>query len=102
MTVIGPTRFEAAEPVTAACHDWAAALSSARIVVDACGPETPPGAALLIGAACAAGLPAAAYLPRSSYTHAAGREPNRRNLMIQYGVDALLNSEKEVTAWIGG
>ncbi|MEU7244893.1 nucleoside 2-deoxyribosyltransferase [Streptomyces sparsogenes] len=102
VTVIGPTRFAAAEPVTAARQDWAAALGSGRIIVDASGPETPPGAALLIGAACATGLPAAAYLPHSSYTHAAGREPNCRNLMIQYGVDAILRREEEVTVWIGG
>ncbi|MDN3264055.1 nucleoside 2-deoxyribosyltransferase [Streptomyces sp. CSDS2] len=102
VTVIGPTRFSAGDPLTAARQDWATALGSNRIVVDATGPETPPGAALLIGAAYATGLPAAAYLPRSTYTHAAGREPNRRNLMIQYSVDALLNSEEEVTAWIGG
>ncbi|MEU2772469.1 nucleoside 2-deoxyribosyltransferase [Streptomyces sp. NPDC007162] len=101
-TAIGPTRFVAAEPVTAARHDWAAALGSTCIVVDASGPEAPPGAALLIGAACATGTPVAAYLPHSTYTHAAGREPNCRNLMIQYGVDAILRSPEEVTAWING
>ncbi|WP_405775560.1 nucleoside 2-deoxyribosyltransferase [Streptomyces sp. NBC_01538] len=102
VTVLGPTRFAAAEPIPAARHDWAAALSSARIVVDGSGPETPPGAALLIGAACATGRPVAAYLPRSTYTHAAGREPNHRNLMVQYGVEATLRSADEVTAWISG
>ncbi|MGY4740727.1 hypothetical protein [Streptomyces sp. B21-108] len=86
-TILGPTRFAAAEPITAARHDWDAALSSARIVVDGSGPETPPGAALLIGAACATGRQVAAYLPRSTYTHAIGREPNHRNPMVQYGVD---------------
>ncbi|KOU73744.1 hypothetical protein ADK61_22450 [Streptomyces sp. XY66] len=102
VTILGPTRFAAVEPITAARHDWDAALSSARIVVDGSGPETPPGAALLIGAACATGRPVAAYLPRSTYTHAVGREPNHRNLMVQYGVDATLRSADEVTAWING
>ncbi|MFI0242828.1 nucleoside 2-deoxyribosyltransferase [Streptomyces sp. NPDC016845] len=101
VTTISQTRFEAPDPLTAARRDWTAALASARILVDASGPETPPGAALLIGAACAIGRPAAAYLSRSSYTHAAGREPNCRNLMIQYGVDAILRSTEEVTTWIG-
>ncbi|WP_329155682.1 nucleoside 2-deoxyribosyltransferase (plasmid) [Streptomyces sp. NBC_01456] len=101
ITITGPTRFTSTDPLTAAHHDWTAALGSTRIVVDACGPETPPGAALLIGAARATGLPVAAYLPRSTYTHASGREPNYRNLMIQYGVDATLRSAAEVTAWTG-
>ncbi|MCX4595697.1 nucleoside 2-deoxyribosyltransferase [Streptomyces sp. NBC_01549] len=101
-TVLHPTRFDAGDPFTAARHDWATALRSTRIVVDTSGPETPPGAALLIGAACATGQPVAAYLPHSTYTHAAGREPNFRNLMIQYGVDAVLRTPDEVTAWLGG
>ncbi|MET7852310.1 nucleoside 2-deoxyribosyltransferase [Streptomyces avermitilis] len=101
ITVRRPTRFAATEPEAAARADWAAALSSDRIVVDACGPETPPGAALLIGASCATAQPVAAYLPRSTYTHASGREPNHRNLMIQYGVGHTLRSAEEVTAWIG-
>ncbi|MEU9247563.1 nucleoside 2-deoxyribosyltransferase [Streptomyces sp. NPDC048385] len=98
-TIRRPTRFEAAAPLTAARHDWAAALRSTRIVVDASGPETPPGAAILIGAACATGQPVAMYLPRSTYTHAAGREPNHRNLMIQYSAVAL-RTPSEVTTWI--
>ncbi|MFI7351898.1 nucleoside 2-deoxyribosyltransferase [Streptomyces sp. NPDC049936] len=101
-TVLRSTRFDAADPITAARRDWATALCSSRIVVDTSGPETPPGAALLIGAACATDQPVAAYLPHSTYTHAAGREPNFRNLMIQYGIDALLRTPDEVTAWIGG
>ncbi|MFB7599818.1 nucleoside 2-deoxyribosyltransferase [Streptomyces sp. NPDC056160] len=97
-----PARFAAADPITAARHDWTSALRSTRIVVDASGPETPPGAALLIGAACATGQPVAMYLPHAAYTHAAGREPNHRNLMIQYSVNAALHTPGEVTAWIGG
>jgi hypothetical protein len=96
-----PTRFEAADPITAARHDWAVALRSTRSNVDASGPETPPEAALLIGAACATGLPVAAYLPRSNYTHAQEREPNHRNLMVQYRVDTTLRTPSGVTTWIG-
>ncbi|MEU6611550.1 nucleoside 2-deoxyribosyltransferase [Streptomyces shenzhenensis] len=98
-TIRVPTRFAAADPITAARHDWAAALRSTHIIVDASGPETPPGAALLIGAACATGQPAVMYLPRSTYTHASGREPNYRNLMIQYSAVAL-RTPSEVTTWI--
>ncbi|MER5549961.1 hypothetical protein ABT072_48150 [Streptomyces sp. NPDC002589] len=85
-----------------ACADWASALSAERVLVDASGPETPPGAALLIGGACATRLPAAAYLPRSTSTHATGREPNHRNLMIQYGIDQTLRTEQEAAAWLNG
>jgi len=53
-------------------------------------PEMPLGAAVLIGAAIALGRPATVYTPRPSWTFADGREPNWRNLMIQYAVSELV------------
>jgi nucleoside 2-deoxyribosyltransferase len=77
-----------------------AASAADRVLVDVSGPETPPGAAILIGAARASGIPVAAYAPRAVFTHAAGREPNWRNLMIQYAVDTRLDSIDAVTEWL--
>jgi hypothetical protein len=56
------------------------------LVTDVNGPETPPGAAVLTGAFAALGRPVLARHPRPVWTFADGREPNRRNLMIQYAV----------------
>lgn len=53
-------------------------------VVDVSGPETPLGGAVLMGAANAMGIPVIAWSSRNAWTFAAGREPNYRNLMIQY------------------
>lgn len=85
-----PQRFSADDPVVAARDDWARALRCESMHLDVSGPETPPGAAMLIGAAIALGRPATAYTPQTSWTFADGREPNWRNLMIQYGVSALV------------
>jgi hypothetical protein len=61
-------------------------LSSHTLIVNVSGPETPPGAAVLIGAAVATGNRVLAYSPNTTWTYAHGREPNWRNLMIQYSV----------------
>ena len=50
---------------TRAAADWAAATAAALAVVDARGPETPPGAALVTGALTAAGLPGPGSPPRN-------------------------------------
>lgn len=97
---VGPQRFAAPEPVAAAPADLTAAIGATRLLVDVSGPETPPGGALLIGAACASGTPTAAYACRTGFTHAVGREPNWRNLMIQYAVQARLDTPEAVTAWL--
>jgi hypothetical protein len=39
-----------ADPIQAARSDWAATMTASLAVVDARGPETPPGAALITGA----------------------------------------------------
>lgn len=72
----------------AARDDWAAATSAGLAVVDTRGPETPPGAALITGACAAAGRPVLAAHTGTWHTVADGREPNWRNLMIQYAVTA--------------
>ena len=56
------------------------------MVVDVNGPETPPGAALLIGASPADGRPVFAAYEDRSFTFAPGREANYRNLMVQYAI----------------
>ncbi|MEU2133603.1 nucleoside 2-deoxyribosyltransferase [Streptomyces sp. NPDC018352] len=98
--VVLPRRFTAAAPITGALDDLSAVCGASRLLADVSGPETPPGTAVLIGAALASGVQIAAFHPRPTYTHASGREPNWRNLMIQYAVQAHLNDMKAVQAWL--
>lgn len=99
-TVAVPQRFTAPDPVAGALDDLNAVRSAARLLADVSGPETPPGTALLIGAALASGVRIAAFQPRTTFTHAHGREPNWRNLMIQYAADARLDNEEAVLSWL--
>ncbi len=98
--VVGPQRFAAVDPVPAALADLTVAMDARRLLVDVSGPETPPGGAVLIGAACAVGTPTAVYAPRTGFTHAAGREPNWRNLMIQYAVPTRFDTPETVDTWL--
>lgn len=70
----------------AAVADWATATTASVLVADVSGPETPPGAAVLVGVFTALGRPVLARYARPMWNFADGREPNRRNLMIQYAV----------------
>jgi nucleoside 2-deoxyribosyltransferase len=81
-------RFSAVNPLVAACLDWKALLGAELLVVDTTGPETPSGAAVLIGGAAALGRRIIGWHPTPSWTFARGREPNWRNLMIQYSIHA--------------
>ncbi|MEV6398498.1 nucleoside 2-deoxyribosyltransferase [Streptomyces sp. NPDC051907] len=99
-TVVVPQRFTAPDPVAGALVDLTAVRSAARLLADVSGPETPPGTALLIGAALASGVRIAAFQSRPTFTHAHGREPNWRNLMIQYAADAHLDSDDAVLSWL--
>ncbi|KND38267.1 nucleoside 2-deoxyribosyltransferase [Streptomyces acidiscabies] len=99
-TVVVPQRFSSADPVAGALADLASVCSAARLLADVSGPETPPGTALLIGAAAASGVPVAAFQSRPTFTHAHGREPNWRNLMIQYAADAHLDNGGAVLSWL--
>lgn len=87
-----------ADTATAARADWAAARAASLAVIDARGPETPPGAALITGACTATGRPVLAAHPGTWQTFADGREPNWRNLMIQYAVSARFATTGEFTA----
>lgn len=97
------TRFrEPAEPYSAARADWAASRDAGLTLIDACGPETPPGAALLIGACAATGRTVLAADPGSGWwTFADGREPNWRNLMIQYAISGRFATIGELAALAG-
>jgi nucleoside 2-deoxyribosyltransferase len=99
-TVVMPQRFTVPDPVAGALADMAAVRSAARLLADVSGPETPPGTALLIGAALASGLRIAAFQPRPTFTHAHGREPNWRNLMVQYAADTHLDNGDAVLSWL--
>jgi hypothetical protein len=70
----------------AALNDWEAIRHADLAVVDVAGPEAPPGAALVTGACSAAGRRVLATGHGCGWTFADGREPNWRNLMIQYAV----------------
>ncbi|KIF69490.1 hypothetical protein HY68_14355 [Streptomyces sp. AcH 505] len=98
--IVAPSRFTARDSLVAARSDWDAALQTEFLVLDVSGPESPPGAALLAGAAVALGRRAAAFQPRPTYTHAHGREPNWRNLMIQYGTGARVGGPQSLADWL--
>jgi Nucleoside 2-deoxyribosyltransferase len=89
-----------ADPVQAARSDWAAAMTASLALVDARGPETPPGAALVTGALTARGMPVLAACPAAPQTLADGREPNWRNLMIQYAVTARYSCPAELATTV--
>jgi Nucleoside 2-deoxyribosyltransferase len=91
----------AAEPSISARADWAAAQNAALTLVDASGPETPPGAALIIGACAATQRPVLAADPGGCWTFADGREPNWRNLMIQYAITGCFATTSELLTLVG-
>ncbi|MBP2400729.1 nucleoside 2-deoxyribosyltransferase [Streptomyces syringium] len=93
-------RFTATNPSAAAQRDLDNASRASVLLADVSGPETPPGAALLIGAAAARGARVGAYQTHTVFTHADGREPNWRNLMIQYASDARLDSPQTLVSWL--
>jgi hypothetical protein len=80
--------------------DWNAFTRANLTLVDVCGPEAPPGAALMIGACVAVKRPVLAADPGSWWTFADGREPNWRNLMIQYAVSGRFASVPELATLI--
>ncbi|TMR22469.1 hypothetical protein ETD86_11515 [Nonomuraea turkmeniaca] len=93
-------RFNATDPVQAAGDDWTALARSNLAVADIRGPETPPGAALIIGACAATGRPVYAPDPGCWWTFAHGREPNYRNLMIQYGLTGTFSDLPELVKYL--
>lgn len=95
-----PQRFAATNPLIAACHDWRKLLGCRLLVVDTTGPETPCGAAMMIGGAAALSRRIIAWHPTPSWTFARGREPNWRNLMIQYSAHARISDVRSLEALI--
>ncbi|MEW1547061.1 nucleoside 2-deoxyribosyltransferase [Streptomyces tsukubensis] len=94
------SRFTAHNSLEAARTDLVRSQAAGLLVTDVSGPETPPGAALLIGAAAARGARVIAYYPRTVLTHASGREPNWRNLMIQYAAEARFANPECLVDWL--
>jgi Nucleoside 2-deoxyribosyltransferase len=95
------TRFgESADPRGAAQTDWTAAWDAKLTLIDASGPETPPGAALITGACAATGRLVLAVEPGGVWTFADGREPNWRNLMIQYAISDRFTTIAELSALV--
>ncbi|SDH97698.1 Nucleoside 2-deoxyribosyltransferase [Sinosporangium album] len=92
----------ATDPTRAALTDWTALGQANLAVVDLRGPETPPGAALIVGACAATGRPVYAPEPGCWWTFAHGREPNYRNLMIQYGLTATFSDLVELAKHLEG
>jgi len=91
-----PFGLRTADLLTRARADWMARGRAELLIVDINGPETPPGAALLIGAALADGRRILAAYETRSCTFAPGREPNFRNLMIQYSISARFRRPDEL------
>jgi hypothetical protein len=97
------TRFQpssTAGSCDAARDDWAAARDAGLTLIDAAGPETPPGAAVLTGACAATGRPVLAADPGGWWTFADGREPNWRNLMIQYAIAGRFTTISDLAALV--
>jgi hypothetical protein len=96
------TRFhDPPDPDQAALADWTAARRASLTLIDTRGPETPPGAALVTGACTATSRTVLAVDPGRCWTFADGREPNWRNLMIQYAVNGRFASTAELATLIG-
>lgn len=89
-------RHDGRSPADAAKRDWEAAARAAVLLCDLSGPEAPSGAALMIGAYAATGRRAYGRCPQAGWTFAAGREPNWRNLMIQYAVAGRFSDSDEL------
>jgi Nucleoside 2-deoxyribosyltransferase len=95
------SRFhDSSDPRGAAQRDWAAYWDARLTLVDLSGPETPPGAAIIIGAAAATGRLVLAAEPGGWWTFADGREPNWRNLMIQYAISGSFATVSELAALV--
>ena len=98
-TVHVATRLRSdADTLAAAQTDWDAFCRSTLVVVDVHGPEVAPGAAIMIGACAATGRSVLAGYSAGWQTFADGREPNWRNLMIQYAVQGRFASIRELVA----
>ncbi|MGH3754263.1 MAG: hypothetical protein ACRDRP_16520 [Pseudonocardiaceae bacterium] len=91
-------RFSAPNPAGAAGRDWGELLGAGLLVADTSGPETPCGAAVMIGGAAALGRRIIAWHPTPLWTFAPSQEPNWRNLMIQYSIRARISDVRSLEA----
>ena len=89
-------RVSTAAALAAAAADWQAVARSALVVAGLDGPETPCGAAAILGAARAQGAATYGVYHSQLETYAEGREPNARNLMVQYGLSGWIRSEDDL------
>jgi hypothetical protein len=95
--VLLATRFNKPANLHAAARaDWVASRAADLTLIDISGPETPPGAALIAGACAGTGRVVIAAEPGGWWTFADGREPNWRNLMIQYAVSGQFGTVDEL------
>jgi Nucleoside 2-deoxyribosyltransferase len=92
---------DSADPREAARRDWAAYWDAKLALIDVSGPETPPGAAIIAGASAATGRSVLAAEPGRWWTFADGREPNWRNLMIQYAISGSFATVSDLAALVG-
>jgi hypothetical protein len=86
------------DTIAASQTDWNFFCRSTLAIVDVRGPEVAPGAALMIGACAAVGRPVVAGYSVGWQTFADGREPNWRNLMIQYAVQGCFTDVRGLIA----
>ncbi len=94
-------RFVGEDVLGSADADWTALSQASIAVIDVRGPETPPGAAMTIGACAATDRPVYALDPHGWWTFADGREPNYRNLMIQYGLTGTFSRPGQLLDLLG-
>jgi hypothetical protein len=90
-----PSDASRADLLASSRRDWAAVAAANLLVADLNGPETPAGAALMIGSCAATGCRVLGYYATTSHTFAPGREPNFRNLMVQYSTTAAFRDAQE-------
>jgi hypothetical protein len=90
---------DGADPRGAAQRDWARYRDARLALIDVSGPETPPGAAVITGASIATGR-AVLAARADRWTFADGREPNWRNLMIQYAISGSFATVGELAALV--
>ena len=80
----------------AARMDLRKALECQILILDGNGPDVPIGAAFLTGLGLALSKTTLLYYTGTQITHAHGREPNERNLMLLYGSTSLVQNSDQL------
>lgn len=94
--IYSTTRFTNSDVVNNSIIDIQAFYSSKVILLDVNGVETPNGSAFFEGMGRALNKKIILYYNKYQQTHAFGREPNYRNLMILYGADCIVSNQEEL------